>query len=152
MPRSGRDGWATTPNRRRDAVIERRRLVGSLEPDVVRRDPTAHRPCSGDPSNARPLRRGRAQAKEPQVKMVEIKLSQGAKPGHGGVLPGAKVDRARGKLTGNFAESGRSAAISASGQRMNSMASSRIPYATEQGISKRVSGNFFEEQGILIVR
>src|SRR5215467_8015210 len=32
-----------------------------------------------------------AQAQEPQVKMVEIKLSQGAKPGHGGVLPGAKV-------------------------------------------------------------
>ena len=31
------------------------------------------------------------QAAEPQVKMVEIKLSQGAKPGHGGVLPGAKV-------------------------------------------------------------
>jgi glutamate synthase domain-containing protein 2 len=26
-----------------------------------------------------------------QVKMVEIKLSQGAKPGHGGMLPGAKV-------------------------------------------------------------
>src|SRR5437762_4515425 len=32
-----------------------------------------------------------AQAREPQVKMIEIKLSQGAKPGHGGVLPGAKV-------------------------------------------------------------
>jgi glutamate synthase domain-containing protein 2 len=32
-----------------------------------------------------------AHASEPQVKMVEIKLSQGAKPGHGGVLPGAKV-------------------------------------------------------------
>jgi len=31
------------------------------------------------------------QANEPQVKMVEIKLSQGAKPGHGGVLPAAKV-------------------------------------------------------------
>ena len=29
-------------------------------------------------------------AKDPQVKMIEIKLSQGAKPGHGGVLPGAK--------------------------------------------------------------
>ena len=28
---------------------------------------------------------------DPQVKMVEIKLSQGAKPGHGGVLPAAKV-------------------------------------------------------------
>ncbi|WP_157889214.1 FMN-binding glutamate synthase family protein [Herminiimonas arsenitoxidans] len=27
----------------------------------------------------------------PQVKMIEVKLSQGAKPGHGGVLPGAKV-------------------------------------------------------------
>jgi glutamate synthase domain-containing protein 2 len=32
-----------------------------------------------------------ANAKDPQVKMIEIKLSQGAKPGHGGVLPGAKV-------------------------------------------------------------
>jgi glutamate synthase domain-containing protein 2 len=26
-----------------------------------------------------------------QVKMIQIKLSQGAKPGHGGILPGAKV-------------------------------------------------------------
>ena len=31
------------------------------------------------------------QARTAQVKMVEIKISQGAKPGHGGVLPGAKV-------------------------------------------------------------
>jgi glutamate synthase domain-containing protein 2 len=30
-------------------------------------------------------------AAAPQVKMIEIKMSQGAKPGHGGVLPGAKV-------------------------------------------------------------
>ena len=30
-------------------------------------------------------------ALQPQVKMIEIKLSQGAKPGHGGVLPGPKV-------------------------------------------------------------
>ncbi len=30
-------------------------------------------------------------ATDPQVKMIEIKLSQGAKPGHGGVLPGPKV-------------------------------------------------------------
>jgi len=28
---------------------------------------------------------------QPQVKMIELKLSQGAKPGHGGVLPGSKV-------------------------------------------------------------
>ncbi|MFN7137069.1 MAG: FMN-binding glutamate synthase family protein [Thermomonas sp.] len=32
-----------------------------------------------------------AQARDPQVKMVEVKLSQGAKPGHGGVLPAAKL-------------------------------------------------------------
>ena len=30
-------------------------------------------------------------ATAPQVKMIEVKLSQGAKPGHGGVLPGPKV-------------------------------------------------------------
>ncbi len=29
-----------------------------------------------------------------QIKMIEIKLSQGAKPGHGGLLPGAKVTEA----------------------------------------------------------
>ncbi|MDX1722104.1 MAG: FMN-binding glutamate synthase family protein [Pseudomonas sp.] len=31
------------------------------------------------------------QAANPQVKMIEIKLSQGAKPGHGGILPKHKV-------------------------------------------------------------
>ncbi len=31
------------------------------------------------------------QAADPQIKMIEIKLSQGAKPGHGGILPGKKV-------------------------------------------------------------
>jgi len=31
-----------------------------------------------------------ANATKPNVKMVEIKLSQGAKPGHGGILPGKK--------------------------------------------------------------
>jgi glutamate synthase domain-containing protein 2 len=30
-------------------------------------------------------------ASHPQVRMIELKLSQGAKPGHGGLLPGAKV-------------------------------------------------------------
>ena len=30
-------------------------------------------------------------ARDDQVKMIEIKISQGAKPGHGGVLPGTKV-------------------------------------------------------------
>ncbi|HEX7820606.1 MAG TPA: FMN-binding glutamate synthase family protein [Sphingobium sp.] len=32
-----------------------------------------------------------AQASHPQVRMIEIKLSQGAKPGHGGILPAKKV-------------------------------------------------------------
>lgn len=32
-------------------------------------------------------------AKLDAVKMIEIKISQGAKPGHGGVLPGSKVTR-----------------------------------------------------------
>ena len=32
-----------------------------------------------------------ANACDPQVRMIELKLSQGAKPGHGGMLPGAKV-------------------------------------------------------------
>jgi len=31
------------------------------------------------------------QAADDQIKMIEVKLSQGAKPGHGGVLPAAKV-------------------------------------------------------------
>lgn len=35
--------------------------------------------------------RFRTNAQDPQVKMIELKLSQGAKPGHGGVLPGPKV-------------------------------------------------------------
>lgn len=30
-------------------------------------------------------------ARSPQVRMIELKMSQGAKPGHGGVLPGPKV-------------------------------------------------------------
>ena len=31
------------------------------------------------------------QAAQEQVRMIEVKISQGAKPGHGGILPGAKV-------------------------------------------------------------
>jgi len=33
------------------------------------------------------------QARQAQVRMIEIKLSQGAKPGHGGMLPGPKVSQ-----------------------------------------------------------
>lgn len=48
-------------------------------------------------------------ARDPQVKMIELKLSQGAKPGHGGVLPGVKVTaeiaQARGVPVGETVES-----------------------------------------------
>jgi hypothetical protein len=46
-----------------------------------------------------------------------------------------------GKLTGNFAESGPSIAIFASEQRADSIAYSRIPYATEQGIFAAIAVN-----------
>jgi glutamate synthase domain-containing protein 2 len=39
-------------------------------------------------------------AADPQIKMVELKLSQGAKPGHGGVLPAAKVTKEISEIRG----------------------------------------------------
>jgi len=46
--------------------------------------------CRNDDGTFNPDR-FKKNALSPQVKMIEIKLSQGAKPGHGGVLPGPKV-------------------------------------------------------------
>ncbi len=37
------------------------------------------------------VERYRNNAQRPEVKMIELKLSQGAKPGHGGILPAAKL-------------------------------------------------------------
>ena len=37
------------------------------------------------------VERYRVNAQRPEVKMIELKLSQGAKPGHGGILPAAKL-------------------------------------------------------------
>lgn len=39
-------------------------------------------------------------ATQPNVKMIEIKLSQGAKPGHGGILPGRKVTEEIARIRG----------------------------------------------------
>ncbi|MGZ5158044.1 MAG: FMN-binding glutamate synthase family protein, partial [Caldimonas sp.] len=59
--------------------------------------------CRNDDGSFSPERFA-ANAREPQVKMIEIKLSQGAKPGHGGILPAAKVTpeiaAARGVMVG----------------------------------------------------
>ena len=41
-----------------------------------------------------------ALAARPEVKMIEVKLSQGAKPGKGGILPAAKVNREVAKIRG----------------------------------------------------
>ena len=42
----------------------------------------------------------REKAAIPEVKMIEIKISQGAKPGHGGVLPAAKNNEEIAKIRG----------------------------------------------------
>jgi glutamate synthase domain-containing protein 2 len=39
-------------------------------------------------------------ARKPSVKMIELKLSQGAKPGHGGILPAKKVTEEISKIRG----------------------------------------------------
>ena len=44
-----------------------------------------------DENGAFDAERFAVQARRPQVKMIEIKLSQGAKPGHGGILPKHKI-------------------------------------------------------------
>ncbi|MGY2955691.1 glutamate synthase domain-containing protein 2 [Pseudomonas sp. TE6349] len=41
-----------------------------------------------------------AQARSPQVRMIEVKMSQGAKPGHGGILPKHKVTQEIAKTRG----------------------------------------------------
>ncbi len=42
----------------------------------------------------------RAITERPQVKMLELKMSQGAKPGKGGILPGVKVTKEISKIRG----------------------------------------------------
>jgi glutamate synthase domain-containing protein 2 len=47
--------------------------------------------CCRDEHGAFSAKHFAAVATDPQIKMIELKLSQGAKPGHGGILPAAKV-------------------------------------------------------------
>lgn len=42
----------------------------------------------------------KSNALRPEVKMIEIKLSQGAKPAHGGILPGEKVSKEIAEIRG----------------------------------------------------
>jgi len=57
--------------------------------DVTWQIGTGYFGCRDDEGNFNPEKFAR-KAENPLVKMIEIKLSQGAKPGHGGVLPAAK--------------------------------------------------------------
>jgi len=63
-----------------------------LEPkgDLVWQIGTAYFGCR-DPEGRFDPERFREGAAHAQVRMIEVKLSQGAKPGHGGILPGVKV-------------------------------------------------------------
>ncbi|PZU07985.1 FMN-binding glutamate synthase family protein [Sphingomonas sp.] len=70
---------------------------GSISPyhrehggDIVWQIGSGYFGCRDEHGNFSPDRFA-AQATSDQVKMIEIKLSQGAKPGHGGILPAAKV-------------------------------------------------------------
>jgi glutamate synthase domain-containing protein 2 len=58
--------------------------------DVIWQIGTGYFGCRDDDGAFRPDLFEQNAAHE-QVKMIEIKVSQGAKPGHGGILPGAKV-------------------------------------------------------------
>ncbi|MFQ5498356.1 MAG: FMN-binding glutamate synthase family protein [Candidatus Zixiibacteriota bacterium] len=70
---------------------------GSLSPyhlkpggDLVWQIGTGYFGCRTDEGRFDP-KRFADQASLPNVKMIELKISQGAKPGHGGVLPASKV-------------------------------------------------------------
>lgn len=58
--------------------------------DLVWQVGTGYFGCRDDEGRFDP-EKFRKRADDDQVKMIEIKLSQGAKPGHGGILPAAKV-------------------------------------------------------------
>jgi glutamate synthase domain-containing protein 2 len=58
--------------------------------DLIWQIGTGYFGCRDDKGNFDP-ELFKQQASKKQVKMIEIKLSQGAKPGHGGILPAAKV-------------------------------------------------------------
>ena len=69
---------------------------GSISPyhqkhsgDLVWQIGTSYFGCRDDEGNFNPLM-FEQKAQQSQVKMIEIKLSQGAKPGHGGILPADK--------------------------------------------------------------
>ncbi|UII21677.1 FMN-binding glutamate synthase family protein [Fulvivirga ligni] len=78
---------------------------GSISPyhlhggDLVYEIGTGYFGCRSDDGNFSP-EKYKAQAAKKEVKMIEIKISQGAKPGHGGVLPAAKNNKEIAEIRG----------------------------------------------------
>ena len=73
---------------------------GSISPyhteyggDLIWQLGTGYFGCRTKEGNFDPEAFGRRIEANPTVKMIEIKIGQGAKPGHGGLLPGRKVNR-----------------------------------------------------------
>ncbi len=58
--------------------------------DIIWQIGTAYFGCRDKAGNFSP-EHFKEKSQLPQVKMIEVKLSQGAKPGHGGILPAAKL-------------------------------------------------------------
>lgn len=58
--------------------------------DLIYQVASGYFSCRNEDGSFSPERFARMAA-DPQIKMIEIKLSQGAKPGHGGMLPAAKI-------------------------------------------------------------
>lgn len=71
--------------------------------DLIYQIGTGYFGCRAEDGNFSPEKFAERTA-SPQVKMIELKLSQGAKPGHGGILPGRKntpeIARIRGVKVG----------------------------------------------------
>ncbi len=67
--------------------------------DLVYEVGTGYFGCRTDDGHFSP-KKFKKEAARPEVKMIEIKISQGAKPGHGGVLPAAKNTEEIGRIRG----------------------------------------------------
>lgn len=60
--------------------------------DIVFQVGTGYFGCRDDLGNFNP-QEFKDESRRPEVKMIELKLSQGAKPAHGGILPAAKLTK-----------------------------------------------------------
>lgn len=78
---------------------------GSVSPyhlqggDLVYQIGTGYFGCRADDGNFSP-EKFKVTAAHPEVKMIELKLSQGAKPGHGGILPASKNNKEIAQIRG----------------------------------------------------